>query len=303
MPECRQEGLTPEHKRMKADGVSQDLGQWALRTVQEARRYLQQTQLRKAEPWEYNEVSARLACVLEELPDLWQELCEELMQSIWLGSDAEIQSHLAEDAAGSLLAESARMPRNLAELFCLVGRALAHESRYCAAFALLRKAHHIAGPLGSRDMTLATLTELRSLALPTWHFHMLNDTPRNCAFAAAIEDALIRLCSTNAPHHLSCLDIGTGTGLLALVCWQLGREMPLEAILDIHACEENEILFAMASDIIDGRISPRLEDLSCILGFWLSSSLKHAASESNSHEKQPQSRHTAHLYILNIHEY
>ena len=240
----------------RTDSLSKRLGQWAVQMVLDARSLLRETQTTNASASAYNEVSARLACVLEELPDLWPELGEELMQSIWLGSDASIQSHLAEGAAGSLLAENTK-PGNLAELLCLVGRALAEERRYCAAFKLLKKAHHIASTVGSRDLALSALVDLRSQAVPSWHFHMLNDGPRNCAFAAAIQEALRKLntdmSDTQQEQGLTCLDIGTGTGLLALVCQQLGREIcePLRP-LNIHACEENELLFTLASDIING---------------------------------------------------
>eukprot|EP00438_Fugacium_kawagutii_P018896 Skav217490 [mRNA] locus=scaffold3428:61394:63287:- [translate_table: standard] len=209
--------------------------------------------MRSAEHSAYNEVSARLACVLEEIPDLWQELKEELMQSIWLGSDAAVQSRLAEGAAGCLLTpDSERQPQNLAELLCLVGRALAEESRYCAAFALVQKAHHLANAanaVGSRDLTLSTLLDLRSRALPSWHFHMLNDRPRNRGFATAIEDGLKQLSANRhaSEQHLTCLDIGTGTGLLALICWQLGHELPNSRSLTVHACEQNEVQLHLAN--------------------------------------------------------
>ena len=37
----------------------------------------------------------------EKMPDLWQELHEELLLAVWLGSDAALQARLAEGAAGS----------------------------------------------------------------------------------------------------------------------------------------------------------------------------------------------------------
>ena len=244
--------------QMSNQSVAKDVGLWALEAVQAARQCLTQAKSTNSLAT-FHEASAQFAAVLEELPELWPELSEELMQAIWFGSDETVRTHLSEAAAGSLLcAGQAAWPRNLSELFCLIGRAFAEEGRYCTASRLLQRALKMAQSHADEScekLVLASFADLRFRALPSWHFQMLNDQPRNHAFAAAIQDAVKELSARCGVEPVTCLDIGTGTGLLALVCQtvcqQLGSELPLQTV-QVHACEENELLFAIALDVISG---------------------------------------------------
>ena len=72
------------------------------------------------------------------------------------------------------------------------------------------------------------LENLSSSLLDRWHFPMLNDRRRNLAFEKAIIKHLEREDCTTV------LDIGTGTGLLALMAARAGAER-------VYACEANEV--------------------------------------------------------------
>ena len=233
----------------KRKRVSTSLSQWVVDNVKQARSLI-----RGESSSGYREAAGRLVAVLEKMPDLWQELHEELLMSVWLGSDSGLQIRLAEGAAGSLVGSSEcgflgmLQPRNLSDLFNVIGLALADEGRYCSALRATQRGLRLAPDKMSRDQAISNLLRLRSRALALWHFAMLNDRPRNRAFAGAIRDALeeLRRTSQCGQQH-ACLDIGTGTGLLALMCHKLGQHI---ASLKVHACEQNELLFALAREIV-----------------------------------------------------
>jgi len=67
-----------------------------------------------------------------------------------------------------------------------------------------------------------------------WHFAMVNDQPRNNAFQAAIERAV-------PGKHV--LDIGTGTGLLAMMAARAGAQT-------VTTCEATPVIAERAHDII-----------------------------------------------------
>ena len=71
--------------------------------------------------------------------------------------------------------------------------------------------------------------------IPGWHFAMLNDQARNDAFERAIAKA--------APGRRLVLDIGTGSGLLAMMAARAGAER-------VVACEANTPLAQVAARII-----------------------------------------------------
>ena len=62
----------------------------------------------------------------------------------------------------------------------------------------------------SRDSLLARegLRMIYEMAIPRWHFHMLNDLVRNSSYSHAISAAVARI------PDCTVLDIGSGTGLL-----------------------------------------------------------------------------------------
>ncbi|MGE0717533.1 MAG: tetratricopeptide repeat protein [Alphaproteobacteria bacterium] len=94
-------------------------------------------------------------------------------------------------------------------------RALAVQPNHAAAAANLRKA--------------------TSRRIPAWHFTMLADTARNEAFRIAIEQAV-----TSTSH---VLDIGTGSGLLALMAARAGAA-------EVVACEAVPALAEAATEIV-----------------------------------------------------
>ncbi|CAK9031570.1 unnamed protein product [Durusdinium trenchii] len=246
------------YKSKTQTGVAEHLVLWAVEATQAARQSLLNAKSTGSIP-EFNAASARFAAVLEELPELWPELSDELMQAVWLGFDEAMRTRLAEGAAGSLF--GGERPCNLPQLLCLISRALTDEGRYWTARSLLHRARRVAQRHGiSESLVCASLADMHCRAVPPWHFHMLNDQPRNQAFAASIGDALRELAARTARvEPVTCLDIGTGTGLLALICQQLGSELGMPK-LQIHACEENELLFAMASELINSAQSTGLEE-------------------------------------------
>lgn len=81
----------------------------------------------------------------------------------------------------------------------------------------------------------AAFAEIARRAVPRWHFAMLNDTERNKALATALEQLI--------PHGSTVLDIGSGSGLLAMVAVQAGAAR-------VYTCEENPLLAEIARQII-----------------------------------------------------
>lgn len=72
-------------------------------------------------------------------------------------------------------------------------------------------------------------------SVPRWHFTMLNDLERNDAFAVALERVL--------PKGAHVLDIGSGTGLLAMMAAKAGAA-------SVTTCELNPMLAELAMQII-----------------------------------------------------
>ncbi|TJZ57115.1 methyltransferase domain-containing protein [Streptomyces piniterrae] len=77
--------------------------------------------------------------------------------------------------------------------------------------------------------------EIATRSIPRWHFAMLNDTERN--------DALIVALERRIPAGAHVLDIGTGTGLLAMAAARAGAGR-------VVTCEENPLLAEIARQII-----------------------------------------------------
>lgn len=79
------------------------------------------------------------------------------------------------------------------------------------------------------------IRRLNSLSLPQWHFQMLADTERNQAYQQVLEKHV----STN----MQVLDIGTGSGLLAMMAARAGAE-------HVYACEMHKKLAETARQIV-----------------------------------------------------
>jgi len=82
---------------------------------------------------------------------------------------------------------------------------------------------------------LSRVDRLLSAKVPTWHFPMMNDLPRNEAFRAAIE---ARMSATT-----KVLDIGCGSGLLSLIAARAGAEA-------VYACESEPQVSRVATQVI-----------------------------------------------------
>lgn len=102
-----------------------------------------------------------------------------------------------------------------ADVHACLGQVVARAGRRVQAVAHLERA----AALAPRHWAAAELTRLKgeiARAVHAWHLPMLADTARNAAFQRAIEAAV-------RPDDL-VLDVGTGTGLLAMMAARAGAE-------------------------------------------------------------------------------
>lgn len=88
---------------------------------------------------------------------------------------------------------------------------------------------------GSTDVFDETVVSTAIRTVPRWHFSMLNDLERNDAFATALERVL--------PRGAHVLDIGSGTGLLAMMAAKAGAA-------SVTTCEQSPMLAEMATQIV-----------------------------------------------------
>jgi len=82
---------------------------------------------------------------------------------------------------------------------------------------------------------VARVQRLLNQTVPTWHFPMMNDAPRNQAFRAAIE--------ARVSPGMKVLDIGCGAGLLSLIAARAGAEA-------VYACESEPKVSEVAVEIM-----------------------------------------------------
>lgn len=135
------------------------------------------------------------------------------------------------------------------------------------------------------------LAEALGRSLPAWHFPMLADTGRNQAYRRAIEAAV-------RPGML-VLDIGTGTGLLAMMAARAGAEKVVACEMDPRLAELAQeivarnglsarvtVLARKSTELQVGRELPRRADLivseildSALIGEGMIPSMRHALSE------------------------
>jgi len=87
----------------------------------------------------------------------------------------------------------------------------------------------------TKNLPPSRLASLLNEAAPNWHFPMMNDRPRNEAFQQAIEAAV--------QPGMVVLDIGAGSGLLALIAARAGAE-------HVYACESNAPIAEAARQIV-----------------------------------------------------
>eukprot|EP00439_Symbiodinium_sp_Y106_P066034 s1787_g10.t1 len=254
-------------------------GSWAAEAVAHARILLGERPPEHGVP----EAAAMLSAVLLRLPDLWSELAQDALLAFGTTSTANDVSGSARSRSGGsafvagredLAARSRRLllsavasavcpvrskagnSRPLAAaatsvtLQCLLGEAEADEGKFIAAFQSLRRAEALAkqaGDVTGASRAEAALDGLRAAALQRWHFQMINDVPRGEQYGRAIALAVAQLAErpeVRARGGVTALDIGTGTGLLALMCAQQ------QGVQKVHACEMNEALCAIAKEVI-----------------------------------------------------
>ena len=97
--------------------------------------------------------------------------------------------------------------------------------------------------LGQNALELATddpdiAFEVRAMlarSVPEWHFPMMQDAVRNAAFQNAIERAI--------RPDMKVLDIGSGSGLLAMMAARAGAQY-------VHSCEMNPVIASVAQQIV-----------------------------------------------------
>lgn len=80
------------------------------------------------------------------------------------------------------------------------------------------------------------IDNLKNEFIERWHFRMLNDYQRNINYSEAIKEAIMK-------KNIGILDIGTGTGILSMMCKSNGG-------MNISSCEMNEAMYCVAKDCI-----------------------------------------------------
>lgn len=117
------------------------------------------------------------------------------------------------------------------EIFLSLGLSLIEQKKSAAAEELIAEtlARHPGDPLYENVAHI-----IRSRKVPFWHAAMLRDQARNAAYRTAIEAA--------APGRV-VLDIGTGSGLLAMIAARAGAER-------VVACEANPVVAETARRIV-----------------------------------------------------
>ena len=122
-------------------------------------------------------------------------------------------SALIEAKTMSLSRSPSSLVADLAESLVSKGRAHLEnkqydDARHCFESALYLSPDHREARLG--------LNRVHRKLIPRWHFEMLNDRERNSAFEQALSKAIT--------HSTTVLDIGSGSGLLAMMAARAGAK-------------------------------------------------------------------------------
>lgn len=135
---------------------------------------------------------------------------------------------LDEPTLEALVAQAAGDPRALATL-AVLARSSGYSQR---AYELARDARALAPDSGD----VRTLTDpIVTAGVHNWHFNIVRDEARNAAYEAALKRAV--------GPQTRVLDIGTGTGLLALMAARAGAA-------EVITCEANVAIADAAADIV-----------------------------------------------------
>ncbi|WP_149184007.1 50S ribosomal protein L11 methyltransferase [Streptomyces sp. TRM49041] len=103
-------------------------------------------------------------------------------------------------------------------------------------------------PPGGLSADSAAFSRIARRTVPRWHFAMLNDAERNDALAAALERSI--------PTGATVLDIGSGSGLLAMAAARAGAAR-------VITCEMNPLLAEVARQVVDAH---GLADVITVIG-------------------------------------
>lgn len=99
------------------------------------------------------------------------------------------------------------------------------------------------------SMEIPAFREFAREAVPRWHFAMLNDHERNDALATALERVV--------PRGSTVLDIGAGTGLLAMMAVRAGAA-------HVYSCEANPLMVEVARQVVAAEgFADRITVLAC----------------------------------------
>ena len=85
-----------------------------------------------------------------------------------------------------------------------------------------------------------SLDLLNARAVNRWHYRMINDPERNKSY----HDAILRAVNRRSPGATPVLDIGAGTGLLAMYAARCGQGN------QIWACEMSEPMVEIAGEVL-----------------------------------------------------
>lgn len=113
-----------------------------------------------------------------------------------------------------------------------LARVLCNESDRPAAVKLSARALELA-PDDAEVRVLAA--EVLSANVPGWHFHIVRDSDRNEAFESALRRVIFSGCKV--------LEIGTGTGLLAMMAARLGAG-------EVITCEADPAIALVAREVV-----------------------------------------------------
>ncbi|MEV4741119.1 50S ribosomal protein L11 methyltransferase [Streptomyces sp. NPDC049555] len=102
---------------------------------------------------------------------------------------------------------------------------------------LVGEVEALCAPHALADPDSPVLAEIVRRNVPRWHFAMLNDAERNTALTEALRRRI--------PPGSVVLDIGAGTGLLAMAAVRAGAA-------HVYTCEENPLLAEIARQTIAG---------------------------------------------------
>lgn len=136
------------------------------------------------------------------------------------------------DEAQRVLQQAIQLAPGSAEAHCNLGIVLGMKQHFDAAVVACKRALQLKPDYAKASDTLRNIYQQR---IPLWHWPMMNDRPRNRAYEQAIADAV--------RPGMIVLDIGSGSGLLALMAAKAGAE-------HVYSCEMDPLVAEKAREIV-----------------------------------------------------